>query len=309
MYALAVHGGAGTILRENLTPELESEFLAALRESLRIGEEILAAGGGSLDAVEAVVVFFEDCELFNAGKGACFTHDGGHELDAAIMDGRNRAAGAVAGVRHVKNPIKLARLVMEATPHVMLVGQGAEELAACRGLELVEPAYFSTPRRWEQLQKALASEQQKISLSEDALERKSGTVGAVALDKAGNLAAATSTGGMTNKRWGRVGDSPLPGAGTYADNATCAVSCTGHGEYFIRAVAAYDVAALMEYRKLPLTEAANTVVMEKLLAMEGRGGLVAVDRAGNVALPFNTPGMYRGWLDRAGRARVAIFPD
>ncbi len=308
MYGLAVHGGAGTILRENLTPQLEGEFRQALADALRAGKSVLVAGGSSVEAVEAVVVFFEDCPLFNAGHGACFTSEGTHELDAAIMDGAGRAAGAVAVLRHVKNPIKLARLIMEKTPHVLLVGDGAEEVAACRGLELVAPEYFSTPRRWEQLQRAKAAAQGKTALSED-LQPKAGTVGAVALDAAGNLAAATSTGGMTNKRCGRVGDSPLIGAGTYADNATCAVSCTGHGEYFMRAVAAYDVAALMAYRGLSVQNAARTVVMEKLLAMEGRGGLVAIDRQGRIAMPFNTPGMYRGGLDADGDPVVAIFDE
>ena len=307
MFGIVVHGGAGTILRERMTPELEAEFRAKLAEALEAGHRLLAEGGAALDAVEAAVLIFEDCPLFNAGKGACFTADGTHELDASVMDGRDRSAGAVAAVRHVKHPILLARCVMERSSHVMLVGEGAERFAVQEGLELVEPDFFSTERRWQQLEAVRASEHAKTTLSEDASDKKFGTVGAVALDRAGNLAAATSTGGMTNKRFGRVGDSPIIGAGTWADNATCAVSCTGHGEYFIRTAAACDVAARMAYGGIELREAARAVVHDSLLPLGGRGGLIALDREGNYAMPFNTPGMYRGALV-AGRAmEVAIF--
>jgi len=308
MFGIVVHGGAGTILREKMTSELEAEYRGKLAEALRAGFAVLDSGGEALDAVEAAVLVFEDCPLFNAGRGACFTAEGTHELDASVMDGRDRGAGAVAGVRHVRNPILLARRVMQASGHVMLAGEGAEQFAVHEGLELVEPGYFSTERRWQQLEAARAAEEEKTTLSEDATEKKFGTVGAVALDRAGNLAAGTSTGGMTNKRFGRIGDSPVIAAGTWADNATCAVSCTGHGEYFIRAAAAYDVAARMRYGGALLGDAAHAVVHDNLLPMGGRGGLVALDREGNYAMPFNSAGMYRGALMVGREMQVAIFP-
>ncbi len=317
MIRLAIHGGAGTIRRDRLTPELEAAYREALADALRAGHAVLAAGGRAVDAVEAAVVSMEDCPLFNAGRGANFTAEGANELDAAIMDGRGRAAGAVAGVRRVRNPVRAARLVMERSGHVLLAGAGADAFAAAHGLEPVDPAYFRTERRWRALQRALAAGE-RGALSEDirhpeAEERGGpdglGTVGAVAVDAAGGLAAATSTGGLTAKRWGRVGDSPLVGAGTWADDATCAVSCTGVGEVFIRAVAAYDIAARMAYRGETLAEAAEHVVMKTLVALGGRGGAVAVDRSGAVAMPFNSEGMYRGVIGPEGTPEVAIYRD
>lgn len=313
---LVIHGGAGTIRREQMTPERDREYRAALTEALQAGYRVLQAGGSSLDAVAAAVKVMEDSPLFNAGRGAVFTADGRNELDAAIMDGRTLNAGAVAGITRVRNPIDLARAVMERSPHVMLIGAGAESFAEQQGLEMVPPEYFRTQARWEQLQRA--RQQERIELSEtprqpqaagDLDDHKFGTVGAVALDRAGNLAAGTSTGGMTNKRWGRVGDVPIIGAGTYASNESCAVSATGHGEYFIRNVVAYDICALVRYRGLPLAAAADAVVMEKLVAQGGSGGVIALDRQGNLAMPFNSEGMYRGYVDAQGRAVVMIYRD
>jgi len=313
---LAIHGGAGTIRREQMTPEREREFRAALTEALRAGHGVLQTGGSSMDAVIAAINIMEDSPLFNAGHGAVFTHDGRNELDASVMDGRTLGAGAVAGVTRVRNPIDLARAVMERSPHVMLVGEGAESFAEQQGLAMVAPEYFRTQARWDALQRA--REQDRIRLSEDTVPQRSangaddfkfGTVGAVALDRAGNLAAGTSTGGMTNKRWGRVGDAPIIGAGTYADNESCAVSATGHGEYFIRNVVAYDICAIVRYLGVPLSEAADRVVMGRLVEQRGEGGVIAMDRRGNVAMPFNTPGMYRGYIDEQGRAVVMIYGD
>jgi L-asparaginase / beta-aspartyl-peptidase len=313
---LAIHGGAGTILREQITPALEREYLEALTAILKEGQRRLAAGAAALDVVTAAVVAFEDCPLFNAGRGAVYTEAGTHEMDAAVMDGRNRRAGAVACVHAIKNPVLGARLVMERSGHVLLVGEGAEAFARQNGLELADKAYFDTPERYAQLQKARAAG--ASALDHDAAawqwrpgapidpDTKHGTVGAVARDAAGELAAATSTGGMTNKRIGRVGDSPVIGAGCYADSRTVAVSSTGTGESFMRLVAAHDIAALMEYRGLSLPEAAEEVVMRKLPALGGRGGVVAVDRQGNVAMPFNTEGMYRGHA-RVGEAPFAAI--
>jgi beta-aspartyl-peptidase (threonine type) len=304
-YALVIHGGAGTITKAEMTAETEAEYITALNAALDAGEEILRNGGTSLDAVQRVVKLMEDSPLFNAGKGAVFTHNGTNELDAAIMEGHTLKAGAVAGVRTIKNPIVAARAVMERTEHVLLAGPGAEEFAAAQGLEIVDPQYFFTEKRWQSLQNVLEKEKQNGTLSE---QEKHGTVGAVALDKHGNLAAATSTGGMTNKRYGRVGDTPQIGAGNYADNATCAVSCTGHGEYFIRYAVAHDVSAAMMYGGKTLQEATRHIIQERLLPNGGSGGLIAVDTLGNISMEFNTEGMYRGYaID--GKREVKIYND
>ncbi len=315
-FGLVVHGGAGTIRKSDLTPEQEQAYRDKLTEALQAGYAVLSRGGTSLDAVVATLNVLEDSPLFNAGKGAVFTHEGTVELDASIMDGQTRAAGAIAGVKHVRNPINLARMVMEQSPHVMMAGAGAEAFAVEKGMEMVENAYFYTERRRRQLEQAKARESSMgAALPEGVSEElspgayKFGTVGAVALDQAGNLAAGTSTGGMTNKRFGRIGDSPIIGAGTYADNATCAVSATGHGEYFIRGVVAHDIAAMMAYGGKSLQEAARTVIMEKLTAMGGTGGIIAIDRAGNIAMPFNTEGMYRGHIDAEGHVSIKIYKD
>lgn len=311
---IAIHGGAGTLSRSNISPEQEAAYHAALAEILRAGQRVLAEGGSALDAVSLAVDLLEDNPLFNAGHGAVFTSAESHELDAAVMDGRDLRAGAVACVSRIKRPLRAARAVMEHSEHVLLAGPGAEAFAASQGLELVDPSYFSTEFRRAQLKRAQAADvtvldhdggQDQRPLDET---RKFGTVGAVALDAQGNLAAATSTGGMTNKRPGRVGDSPLIGAGTYADNRTAAISCTGSGEMFIRANAAFDVCARMAYGGLSLAQAAEAVVMQALPAIDGRGGLIAVDAQGHVSLPFNTEGMYRGSM-RVGDAEpfTAIF--
>jgi beta-aspartyl-peptidase (threonine type) len=313
-WGIVIHGGAGVIQRESLSPEREAAVRAALTEALQAGHALLAQGGTSLDAVTAAIRVLEDSPFFNAGKGAVFNHDGKNELDAAIMNGRTREAGAVAGVRHVKNPITLARAVMEKSPHVMMIGDGAEAFARQQGVELVDESYFRTEERWESLQRALEAEKkqpQGPSAFQDAPvegDHKFGTVGAVALDQAGNLAAGTSTGGMTNKRFGRVGDSPIIGAGTYAD-PRCAVSATGHGEFFIRYTVARDICARVEYQELPLPEAANHVVLDVLVKAGGEGGVIAMDAQGNVAMPFNSAGMYRGYMGPEGTAAVAIFKE
>jgi beta-aspartyl-peptidase (threonine type) len=303
---LVIHGGAG-VIRKDLTPEKEKLVRADLEAALAAGYAVLKDGGSSLDAVTKSILVLEDSPRFNAGKGAVFTHDGRNELDAAIMDGATLRAGAIAGVHRVRNPVLLARAVMEKSPHVFLTGDGAEAFAQTVGIELVDPAYFRTDERWNQLQEALKKEAegQQSSLGR-AIHY--GTVGAVALDKAGHLAAATSTGGMTNKRWGRVGDSPLIGAGTYA-NAHCAVSATGWGEFYIRSVAAHDICARVEYAKQPVAKAAHAVVMDVVPKLGGDGGVIALDANGNFATPFNTDGMYRGWVDRAGKVHVAILPE
>ena len=314
-YRLVIHGGAGTIPRDQMTPEKEAEYRAALTEALKIGQAVLERGGSSLDAVEATVRSMEDCPLFNAGKGAVFNHDGKNELDAAIMDGATLKAGSVAGLHRIKNPVALARLVMDKSPHVMMVGDGAEKFAREQGVALVDPKYFYTEHRWKALQDAIKEEKaaaaagRKVSVVQggESDDYKYGTVGAVALDRAGNLAAATSTGGLTNKRYGRVGDTPIIGAGTYANNATCAVSGTGTGEYFIRSVVGHDISALMEYKGLSLQDAANRVVMDKLVKMGGDGGIIAVDKDGNTTMTFNTPGMFRGSIDEKGTVVVAIY--
>ncbi len=315
--AIAIHGGAGTMRKENMTAEQEEAYRSKLTEALTLGHEILKNGGSSLDAVEQVIILLEDSPLFNAGKGAVFTNAGTVELDASIMEGKTLQAGAVAAVKHVKNPVSLARLVMEKSPHVMLAGEGAEAFAQEQGMEAVPNEYFHTPRRWEDLQREKSEEQQKNASPKSLLpggkpgavpQDLYGTVGVVALDKSGNLAAGTSTGGRTNKRWGRVGDSPIIGAGTYADNRTCAISATGHGEYFMRLVVAHRISALMAYRGLSVNEAAEQAIRE-LGELGGEGGVIALDKNGNIAMPFNTAGMYRGYVDREGEVWVGIYGE
>ncbi len=311
MFSLALHGGAGTIARATLTPALEADYRAALAAALATGTTLLAQGAPALDAVEATVRSLEDCPLFNAGRGAVFTHDGHHEMDAALMDGASRRAGAVAGVRQVQNPIRAARLVMEQTEHVLLAYPGADELAREHGLPMQPAEYFFTQQRFDQLQEAIAAGRMQLDHAASPAPApdpnwKKGTVGAVARDVRGHLAAATSTGGMTNKRYSRIGDTPLIGAGTWADER-CAISCTGHGEYFIRAVVGYDVACLMEYKGLSLAEACRVVVHDKLAPVGGEGGLIAVDAAGNITLPFNSEGMYRASRNAAGEEQLAIY--
>jgi len=301
-YALAIHGGAGNITPGNLPAEIKAQFDSVLNRVLSHGDSILKAGGTSLDAVEACVRMMEDCPLFNAGKGAVFNAEGKNELDAAIMDGKTGLAGAVAGVTTIRNPVSAARAVMEKSNHVMLSGKGAETFAAEQGIELVSPDYFFTQPRWDSYLKAKARND-----SIENTDQKHGTVGCVALDTYGNLAAATSTGGMTLKKYGRIGDSPIIGAGTYADNNTCAVSATGHGEFFIRNVVAYDIAAIMKYKGLSVSEAAEAVVMHKLKNLGGTGGIIAVDHKGNVAMTFNTTGMFRGYVKAGGKKMVGMF--
>ncbi|MDR1844678.1 MAG: beta-aspartyl-peptidase [Citrobacter amalonaticus] len=294
---IAIHGGAGAITRAQMSQEQELRYIQALSDIVDVGQKMLEAGESALDVVTEAVRLLEECPLFNAGIGAVYTCDETHELDACIMDGNTLKAGAVAGVSHLRNPILAAKLVMERSPHVMMIGAGAEKFAAGEGMALVSADLFSTPERYQQLLVARSSGETVLDHSGAPLDedKKMGTVGAVALDVHGNLAAATSTGGMTNKLPGRVGDSPLVGAGCYANNASVAVSCTGTGEVFIRALAAYDIAALMDYGGLSLSEACERVVMEKLPALGGSGGLIAIDHEGNVALPFNCEGMYRAW--------------
>lgn len=331
---LVIHGGAGTITRQSMTPEKEQAYRAVLDKALEEGYAVLEKGGTSLDAVEAAIHVMEESPLFNAGKGAVFTHEGKNELDASIMSGKDLAAGAVAGVTTIKSPISAARAVMEKSEHVMLTGRGAEQFAKEKGLEIVDPSYFYTEARWQSLLKIQkeegteldhsaketpkiekkgkkAKKRKDVGFSVDSLlfeGKKFGTVGCVALDQYGNLAAGTSTGGMTNKRWNRVGDAPIIGAGTYANNETCAVSATGHGEYFIRSVVGHDISALMAYKGLSLAEATNEVVMKKLVKMGGEGGIIAVDKNGNIAMPFNSEGMYRGYK-KATKKEIAIYKD
>ena len=304
MISIAIHGGAGVISRSSMTAENERAYHADLGRALDAGYEVLEKGGTSLDAVVAAVKILEDSPLFNAGKGAVFNHAGINELDAAIMDGGTQKAGAVAGVSTCRNPIELARMVMERTPHVLLAGEGAEEFALEQGMPLVPGSYFFTERRWKQLEDAQKAER-TASLDEDI--GYFGTVGAVARDRNGNLAAATSTGGMTNKRWGRIGDSPIIGAGTYADNATCAVSATGSGEYFIRAVVAHEICARVRLSGVSAAEAARDVVHGKLQEIGGDGGVIVVDAKGALSLEFNTEGMFRGARDSSGRRETAIY--
>lgn len=294
---IAIHGGAGAITRSQLSQEQELRYIQALSDIVETGQRMLEDCRSALDVVTEAVRLLEECPLFNAGIGAVYTRDETHELDACVMDGNTLNAGAVAGVSHLRNPILAARLVMEHSPHVMMIGEGAENFAIAQGMERVSADIFSTPERYAQLLAARTAGETVLDHSASPLDEnnKMGTVGAVALDMFGNLAAATSTGGMTNKLPGRVGDSPLVGAGCYANNASVAVSCTGTGEVFIRALAAYDIAALMDYGGLSLSEACERVVMEKLPALGGSGGLIAIDHEGNVALPFNSEGMYRAW--------------
>ena len=309
---LVIHGGAGTITRSSMTAETEAQYRSALEQSLRSGHAVLTRGGSSLDAVETAIRVLEDNPLFNAGKGAVFTHEGRNELDASIMDGKTKAAGAVAGVTIIRNPISAARAVMEKSPHVMMVGRGAELFATKMGLEIVDPSYFWTERRWKSLQKELQEEQKQQpprGSINDPDEKKFGTVGAVALDRSGNLAAGTSTGGMTNKQFGRVGDAPIIGAGTFAENESCAVSATGHGEFFIRWTVSYDIAALMKYRGLSVKQASEEVINRKLKAVDGEGGVIVLDAKGNFATTFNSEGMYRGWIGVDGVPHVAIYKD
>ena len=308
-FGLVIHGGAGTIERSKMTPEGEREYRAGLERALAAGYEILKRGGSSLDATEAAVRVLEDDPHFNAGKGAVFTSAGTNELDAAIMDGNTLKAGTVASLKHIKNPVSLARLVMEKSGHVMMDGEGAEVFAKENGVQLVDQKYFFTQERWDALQKIKEAEksggagEKKFIITD---QDRHGTVGAVALDQQGNLAAATSTGGTTNKRAGRIGDSSIIGGGTYANNGTCAVSATGDGEYFIRATAAHDISALMEYRGIKLEEAAQTV-LGKVAKLGGTGGVIAIDAKGNMALPFNTSGMYRGHVGPDGKFVVEIY--
>jgi beta-aspartyl-peptidase (threonine type) len=313
-FVLVIHGGAGVITRENMPEEREKMFTDTLTYILKAGYEILQHDGSSLDAVETVIKLMEDSPILNAGRGAVFANSGKNELDASIMEGKTGNAGAVASVLHVKNPIALARIVMEKSPHLLFVRDGAEQFAREQGMELVDQSYFFTQRSWDRLQRQLEKENEKssaepVSRNETFFTGAGGTVGAVALDKSGNLAAGTSTGGMSNKKSGRVGDSPIIGAGTYASNKTCAVSATGHGEYFIRGVLAYDVSALMEYRNLSLEQAAHMVIHEKLEGMGARGGLIAVDTKGNFTMPFNTEGMYRGYILEDGKTVVKMFRE
>jgi len=311
-WVLVIHGGAGGGPQGSLSAGKEQQYKDNLTEALETGANILAEGGSSLDAVEAVVRFMEDCPLFNAGKGAVYNDEGVAELDASIMDGSTLQAGAVAGVKTIRHPVTAARMVMTKTRHVLLIGNGAEAFAKSQGLEIVDPSWFLTPERTEQYIRIKKNQQEKKeekfpAEKQNPEDKDHGTVGAVALDQQGNLAAATSTGGLMFKMKGRVGDTPIIGAGTYANNATCAVSCTGTGEYFIRNSIAFDVSALMEYRGMSLEEAANILIFEKLRSQRGDGGLIAVDRDGNIAMPFNTNAMFRGYAKQDGAKQVMIY--
>ncbi|MCB4798159.1 isoaspartyl peptidase/L-asparaginase family protein [Neotamlana laminarinivorans] len=310
-FSIAIHGGAGTIKPENLSEEKRVAYEQKLEEAILVGYNILKKGGTSLDAVQNTINVLEDSPLFNAGKGAVYTHDEYNEHDASIMDGKTLNAGASTGTRTVKNPINLARIVMDKSPHVMLSGKGAEIFATEHGLNIVEPSYFATKSRLESL-KRIKNNEVSTFYNEDIKNSKFGTVGCVALDKHGNLAAGTSSGGMTNKRWGRIGDSPIIGAGTYANNNTCAVSCTGWGEYFIRGMVAHDISALMDYKNLSLEEASKIVIQEKLPNIgnkKGSGGIIAVDKLGNISFQFNTAGMYRASINSEGKLYVGIFKN
>jgi len=313
-FSIVIHGGAGTIKRAYMTPEKEAAYQQKLEEAIRVGYNILKNGGTSLDAVEKTINVMEESPLFNAGKGAVFTHEGTNEHDASIMDGKTLNAGASAGTKIVKHPINLARAVMENSPHVMLSREGAEMFAKAQNLEIVDPSYFYTEDRMKSLERVKASENKNVAsfYDETLKDSKYGTVGCAALDKHGNLAAGTSTGGMTNKRWGRIGDAPIIGAGTYANNNTCAVSSTGWGEYFIRGMVAYDISALMEYKELSLAEAAKEVIQKKLPRIgngEGNGGIVAIDKNGNIAMEFNTSGMYRAAMNDKGELYIGLYKE
>ncbi len=311
-WAIAIHGGAGAIHPNLMTKEKDSLYRLALSEALSIGEKILSDGGASLDAVEQTIIYLENNPLFNAGRGAVLTHEGKNELDASIMDGNGLKAGAIGSVRTIKNPITLARVVMEKSPHVFLIGQGAEEFAMEQGIDTVSPSWFYTEERWKSLQEI---KQTELLKSDTTLKMKMmdstkfGTVGCVALDKNGHLSAGTSTGGMTNKRWNRIGDAPVIGAGTYADNSCCAVSCTGHGEYFIRYAVAHDLYALMRYGQLSLEEAGNHIILDKLVKAGGDGGLIAIDTMGNIIMPFNTDGMFRASSVPGGLRQIKIYKE
>ena len=307
-YALAVHGGAGTLLKKNMTDEQDKQYRHALNQALTIGEDILKTGGSSIDAVEEVIQYLEDSPLFNAGRGAVFSNEGKNELDASIMQGIDHNAGAVGGIGNVRHPISAARAVMEKSEHVLLTAEGAEQFAKDQGLEIVDPSFFYTDRRWKSLQRIIQSEKEKPVTSAIEDDKKHGTVGCVALDKHGNIVAGTSSGGMTNKRFNRFGDVPIIGAGTYADNATCGVSCTGHGEYFIRYAVAYDVTARMKYLDESVAKASNYVVYNTLKSNGGSGGLIAVDKNGNISMPFNSKGMYRGYVKPTERY-VGIYEN
>jgi len=312
IFTMVIHGGAGTIQKEDMTPELETAYVQALQEALDGGYAVLSEDGSAVNAVKAAVVILEDNILFNAGRGSVFTKKGLQEMDAAIMDGSNLEAGAVAAVRNVRNPIELATEVMRNSNHVFLSGKGANDFAIRQGIKLEPDEFFYSQFRYDQWKAIRDSDNYSLDHTHQQVEelmkhKKFGTVGAVACDRHGNIAAATSTGGMTNKKYGRIGDSPLIGVGTYANNNTCAISCTGHGEVFIRAVAAYDVSCLMEYRNLSLQQACEEVVLKKLVQMEGEGGLIGVDSQGNAALVFNSAGMYRGQRTSEGLSEVAIY--
>ncbi|MGQ0829226.1 MAG: isoaspartyl peptidase/L-asparaginase family protein [Bacteroidota bacterium] len=318
-FAIAIHGGAGTILRSTMTTKKERAYKKALKEAIHAGDKILSSGGNALDAVEAAIKTMEDDPLFNAGRGSVFTHDGKNEMDACIMDGKSLMAGAVAAVRNIKNPIALARCVMEKSVHVFLANTGAMEFARKLNMEYTPDEYFFVQDRYDQYLKAKeidiivtdhdAEHLKALTDRAQGKESKFGTVGAVCMDVNGNIAAATSTGGMTNKRLGRVGDSPVVGAGTYANNATCAVSCTGHGEFFIRSVVAYDISCLMEYKGLTLKQACDLVVYDKLIKIGGEGGLIAVDAKGNIEMPFNSEGMYRAMKRSDEELFIGIYKD
>lgn len=307
--AVAIHAGAGTISRDEFTRSREEDVRATLANAAQSAYEILTSGGSSLDAITLAITILEDSPHFNAGRGAVFNAEGKHELDASIMDGSNLEAGAIAGVQNIRNPVLLARKVMTDSRHVMLAGEGAEVFARANGIEFADSDYFFTEYRWQQLQKAKSEEKRDTYRLPDSQDHWMSTVGAVALDVNGNLAAATSTGGMTNKRWGRIGDSPIIGAGTYADNRSCAVSATGHGEFFIRATVARDICSRVQYQGLDLTTAAETVINGQLKDMGGDGGTIAMDGKGNIAQTFNTPGMYRASIDIDGNLKVRIYKD
>ncbi|MDX1426615.1 MAG: isoaspartyl peptidase/L-asparaginase [Salegentibacter mishustinae] len=315
-FGIVIHGGAGTILKENMSDSLEQAYKAKLEEAIRTGHEILANGGTAIEAVQRTINIMENSPLFNAGKGAVFTNEGKNELDASIMEGKTLNAGAVSGVTTVKNPINLAWEVMENSEHVMLSGKGAEQFAKERNLEIVNPEYFYTENRFKSLERLKERNSEKTELDHDGKtafvdpfikDSKFGTVGCAALDKKGNLAAGTSTGGMTNKKWGRIGDAPIIGAGTYANNKTAAISATGWGEFFIRGVVAYDISALMEYKKMSLAEAAKEVIQNKNPELGGSGGIIAIDHQGNVSMEFNTAGMYRAKMNKEGDLEIGIY--
>ncbi len=313
-YALVIHGGAGTIVKSSMTPEKEKAYKAALELALKTGDSILANGGTAIDAVVATIKIMEDNPLFNAGKGAVFTNEGKNELDASIMDGSNLKAGAIAGVTTIKNPITAALAVMNKSEHVMMAGKGAEKFAEDQGCIIVSPSYFYTKDRWQSLQKAKQKDAQKVDSSnaiKDPLNKdfKYGTVGCAALDKYGNIASGTSTGGMTNKKYGRIGDAPIIGSGTYADNNTCAISCTGWGEYFIRLSMAKAISDRMELKGMSLEDAAKEMIHKKLPALGGDGGLVGIDKEGNITMQFCTPGMYRGYINKKGEMVIKIYKE